>query len=249
MTPTVMTLPRVLGHRGAPRAATENTLGSFRAAMAQGASGVELDVRLCGTGELVVCHDATLARLTGRKVSVTRSSLLALRGYDLGGGERVPTLADVFAALPPTALVNVEIKVDESTPDALACAVVAALAGARVDRGRVLVSSFDPAALCAMRARAPELRRGLLLPEHPLEAADVAARARDALPAAIHPHHAACTAARVARWRALGYEVNVWTVDAPEDVLRVARAGVTAIITNVPAQTAAVLAARAAPPP
>ena len=35
--------PLILGHRGAPKAAPENTLASFAAALAEGADGVELD--------------------------------------------------------------------------------------------------------------------------------------------------------------------------------------------------------------
>jgi glycerophosphoryl diester phosphodiesterase len=59
-------VPLVIAHRGASALAVENTLAAFAAAAAAGADGVELDVRLCATGEVVVFHDADLRRLAGR---------------------------------------------------------------------------------------------------------------------------------------------------------------------------------------
>ncbi|RYE94070.1 MAG: glycerophosphodiester phosphodiesterase, partial [Myxococcales bacterium] len=48
--------PRIYGHRGVRGARPENTLAAFEHAAAEGADGVELDVRVCGSGELVVFH-------------------------------------------------------------------------------------------------------------------------------------------------------------------------------------------------
>ncbi|HEY1418228.1 MAG TPA: glycerophosphodiester phosphodiesterase family protein, partial [Myxococcaceae bacterium] len=56
---------RILGHRGASSDAPENTLTAFQLALDQGADGVELDARLCASGEVVVFHDEWLERLTG----------------------------------------------------------------------------------------------------------------------------------------------------------------------------------------
>ena len=47
----------VLAHRGASRDAPENTPDAFRLADRQGADGVELDVRLHRSGQLLVRHD------------------------------------------------------------------------------------------------------------------------------------------------------------------------------------------------
>jgi glycerophosphoryl diester phosphodiesterase len=232
----------VLGHRGAPFVAPENTLGSFRAALREGADGVELDVRRCGTGELVVCHDATLERLTGARVRIATSSLLALSRYDLGGGERIPTLRAVLDAL-AGAVVNVEVKADDDDPARLASAVVAELAKRRGRGPEVIVSSFAPAVLAALRRWAPWIRRGLLLDPDPRRTASALAAWREVAPHAIHPYFFACTPDRVALWHAQGLKVNAWTVDDPEYVVQVARAGVDAIITNRPADALAALRA------
>src|SRR3954470_13188087 len=56
--------PFVYGHRGVRGEAPENTMAAFEIAANAGAAGFELDVRVCGSGELVVCHDPTLERFT-----------------------------------------------------------------------------------------------------------------------------------------------------------------------------------------
>lgn len=53
----------IIGHRGSPQKITENTLPSFQRAIAQGVDGVELDIRLCKDGHIVVFHDEDLKRL------------------------------------------------------------------------------------------------------------------------------------------------------------------------------------------
>jgi len=55
----------LLAHRGASADAPENTIAAFEEAVRQGADGVELDVQVCSTGEVVVCHDERLTRLAG----------------------------------------------------------------------------------------------------------------------------------------------------------------------------------------
>ncbi|MBU0509187.1 glycerophosphodiester phosphodiesterase [bacterium] len=59
--------PLILGHRGAPHSAPENSLESFRIALAAGADGIELDVQITGDGVLVAHHDGSLP--SGEKLS------------------------------------------------------------------------------------------------------------------------------------------------------------------------------------
>lgn len=56
--------PLIIGHRGAKGHIAENTLPSISKAMALGVDGIEIDVFVCKTGELVVFHDKSLDRLT-----------------------------------------------------------------------------------------------------------------------------------------------------------------------------------------
>lgn len=243
MTPLVPDVRRlrVIGHRGVPVRAAENTLSSFAAALSEGADGIELDVRCCATGELVVCHDATLARVThGAAVRIAGTGSWALRQWTLAGGEHVPRLADVWPILRGHT-VNVEAKPDDGDLEQLVRSIACEVLGVAARGVDVIVSSFEPRVLDRLRAIAPGIRRGLLLSDDPWEAADGAARARNALPQAIHPHHSACTPERVGAWHALGMAVNAWTVDKPDDVRRVAAAGVDSVITNCTRETVALV--------
>ena len=116
------------GHRGTRRGAPENTLARDAAARStQGADGIELDVRLCGSGEVVVMHDPDLHARGGRAaVAAQTRRCRSCARHDLGGGERVPTLdAAMDLVLGAGRLLNVELKPDVPEP-----------AGARARRGR-----------------------------------------------------------------------------------------------------------------
>lgn len=239
--------PLVFAHRGASASETENTLAAFRRAMAEGADGVELDVQRCGSGEVAVFHDDDLQRLAGRVERIDGLSLGALREVRLRGGGEIPTFAEALDACGPAALVNVEIKYAGVAPSgcrALVAGVADAVARAGAS-GRVLVSSFSPAAVWLWGRQRSSVPCGLLFeqprPFHrpwPLRMDRLLPLLR---PAAVHPEDSLCTPETVGRWRRHGYAVNVWTVDAPSRIEALAAMGVSGIITNLPATARAAL--------
>jgi len=244
--PTPPVSPAVLGHRGASAEAPENTLCAFRLAMEQGADGVELDVWRCASGEVVVFHDLDAGRIAGAPLCVPEAPLRALRELDAGAwkgerfrGERIPLLEEVLEAL-PSARLNVELKARGSDHRlAGAVARVVRRAGAAA---RVIASSFDPGLLAAFREAAPEVARGLLVERGPAWSLRAALAVRRLRPQAVHPERGLATAARIGRWRAQGLAVNVWTVDEPAEVLRLASLGVDGLITNAPGEVRRLLA-------
>jgi len=231
----------VWAHRGASARAPENTCAAFALADEQGADGIECDVRLCASGELVVCHDERLDRLCGIPVAVRELPLRELRRLHVlrdrfpGAEATIPTLEEAIAAAGPRMRWNVELKVDRHE-EAEPLARAAARAFARLPlEGRVLVSSFHPLALLTLRTAAPEIPtaylwegRGRLL--------DVwnGIWGRLTSTAALHPEHVAVTEQAVRRWHAAGLVVNAWTVDDPTEILRLRDAGVDGVITNRP---------------
>ena len=234
--------PLVIGHRGASAHALENTISAFRRARADGADGVELDVTTCKTGEVVVFHDDDLTRLAGRPEAIADLPLAAVREVRLTGGETIPLLGEVLEEL-GTRLVNVELK----APRALTAVAtrlapkVARLLARHATGARALVSSFNPIALAELRLVAPRVTTGLLFgaeQKRPLREAWARGLIR---PTALHPERLLVDEPRLARWRAEGYSVNVWTVDEEAEVGRLARLGVDGIITNDPARTRAFL--------
>src|SRR5260370_38113637 len=72
-----------IAHRGAAGLALENTLGGIEKALSYGVDMVEIDVRPCADGTLVVFHDDELKRVTGRPGRVSTSTLADLRSVDL----------------------------------------------------------------------------------------------------------------------------------------------------------------------
>jgi glycerophosphoryl diester phosphodiesterase len=200
----------VIGHRGCPALAPENTIAAFNAA-AERLDWVEVDVRRCGTGELVVFHDQTLTRLTGTTGVVSKTSLADLRALRIDDSdESVPTLAEVFETLPAHVAVNVELK--ESGLAADLAALVTDVPN------EILVSSFDAGALREVQA-ATDLPIAFLFGGHWDDSLHVA----DELDCvAVHPHYDLLSAARVAEAHEAGFEVNTWTVPdgAVVDTLR-----------------------------
>jgi len=233
--------PLLLGHRGAAAEAPENTLAAFRLALAGGADGVELDVWRCQSGEVVVIHDEDAARTCGEPLLVTGAPLERLRALDAGrwkgaafAGERIPLLAEVLEAL-PGAVVNVELKARRGQADrGLAAAVARVVDGARAGP-RVIVSSFEPALLLDLRRAAPHLATGLLFEAGWAWRAWLPAAAALLRPSALHPDRRLCSPGRLARWKAAGRAVNVWTVDDPAEAAALEAGGVAAVISNRPA--------------
>ena len=241
--------PRIIGHRGvraAPgrvdTAAPENTLAAFEQALREGAEGVELDVRVCATGELVVLHDPTLEHLTAGADTRAAIELSArdLARVPLVHGAGVPLLTEVLAFARAHRLpVNVELKRDVPSRAAIVRAA-ASLLGSWDPAHPILVSSFDPFMLASFAWLAPRVRRAVLV--HPEQWRRTALFAEQLLRVdAVHLERTLATPARVARLHAAGKLVNVWTVNDVDEARRLATAGVDGLITDVPAVLRAAL--------
>lgn len=227
----MLSLPKVIGHRGAGAHAPENTLASFAKAADLGCAMVEFDVRLSADGVPIVFHDDRLERCTDGRGPVGRLTLGQLRQLDAGGGQTIPTLAEVLALCGARGLaVNMEIKPDRGTGAATA---QAALAVARqVWRGAPpLVSSFDRDALAAARDGAAEWPRALLVERVPAGWPDLVARFGCC---AVAAHHRALPQAIVAQLNAAGLAVLAYTVNRPGRARTLWKRGVAAVFCDAP---------------
>ncbi len=146
----------VLGHRGYSAKYPENTLLAFKKAIEAGADGIELDVWLTRDGEVVVIHDETVGRTSNGSGRVKEMTLEKLKVLDFGDGERIPTLEEVFEAIPEDTVVNVEIKDIDAVPKA------AEIIG-RNNPDRIIVSSFLIDALREYRKHDSKTRLGILI--------------------------------------------------------------------------------------
>ncbi|MEI7772370.1 MAG: glycerophosphodiester phosphodiesterase family protein [Chloroflexales bacterium] len=232
----------VIAHRGASAYAPENTIAAFALAQRQGADMIELDVQPTADGALVIFHDDTTERWDDRPRPVDRCTLAELQALDIGG-ERVTTLEETLAFARETGIaLNVELKT------AGVGARCAALLRQYDMIEQTVVSSFVQAALSELAAADPAVRRGYLMGTDSYRP-DI--RARELWPflalkavgaVAWHPSHDLPAVMRIIPLvRRAGYAVNVWTVDDPAQMRRLATAGATGIITNRPDVARAVL--------
>ena len=100
----------VTAHRGFGERYPENTVGAVKRA-AEDADAVEIDVRRCGSGELVVIHYDHVEPITDGHGDVDELSISELAALSVdGSNEGVPQLDAALKALPPDTDVNIELK-------------------------------------------------------------------------------------------------------------------------------------------
>lgn len=214
---------RCFAHRGFAGENPENTVVAVERALRAGADGIEVDVRRCASGELVVIHDETVDRVTDQSGRVRDLSLSTLRSLEvLGTGAGVPALADVVATVPPDVVLNVELKETGLAEDLLS--TVAA------SDPSILVSSFEAAALREVAALS-DVPLGLLC----YDPRDEIETARDLGCEAIHPNERFCDERAVERAHEAGLSVNAWTGRSEQTADRLASAGVDGLIVDAPA--------------
>ena len=222
----MLQLPKVIGHRGAPSYAPENTLESFREARKRGAQWVEIDVKLTADSVPIVMHDSSLKRTTGvdRLAAQTAAA-------DLPKG--VPTFEQAIACFQELGLgCNVEIKPCEGREAETAKVTVETL------RRRwpaklppPLLSSFKRASLIAARDVAPEFSRAILLGE--IER-NWLSRAEEVGAVGVNTDGSKLTASRAIEIVKAGYTLSVYTIN-DGDVARVlVGMGVHCVITDAP---------------
>jgi glycerophosphoryl diester phosphodiesterase len=216
-----------MAHRGASRAARENTIEAFLTAVQMGADWIELDVRLMADGGLAVHHDALLP--DGRVVADCTAADLP---------DHVPLLAAALVAC-RGARVNVEIKNSPGEPGYDASYVVVEPTAAALEGGE-LISCFDWDTLMRWRQVAPSVPSAYLT-VGPVDCA-MLDRCVDAGHHALHPWDAVVDRAVIKSAHDRGLRVNVWTVDSPARMAELIEWGIDGICTNVPDVLRALLA-------
>lgn len=234
--------PLIWAHRGASGYAPENTIPAFLLAADMGADGVELDVQFTRDGAVVVCHDETVDRTSNGAGYVKDLDLAELKALNFDNGNKayegvqIPTLDEVLDALSPTGLtVNIELKTGVFFYAGIEEAVLAIVKEHHFT-DRVIYSSFNHYSVRKVRALCPTAKTGFLYADGPIDMPSYGARyGADAL-------HPACYNLKypgfMGECRKRGLDVNVWTVNAENELLACRDCGVHAVITNYPKKAA-----------
>ena len=243
--------PLVIGHRGFSRRAPENTLASFRLALAAKADLVELDYHPSKDGVPIVLHDHTLDRTTdatnrwrGTKISVGDYPAAALAELDAGrwfgasfAGTKLPTLEEALDVIQPTGVTLIERKSGSAEP-------LIAMLERRHEIEAVVVQSFDWNFIRSCHARNPKLTLGALGPPGEYQGRKLTDAEKF-----LNPEFLATikqTGAELVVWNAsvnadavaLAHQnhqlVWVYTIDDPAKAIALVELGVDGIITNDP---------------
>lgn len=222
----------VMAHRGASGQAPENTLAAFRLAGEQGADFVELDVQESSDGVVLVGHDADLMKVARSPLKIWQSTADALRAIDIGSyfapsfaDQRVPTLAEALETSRGKSKVNIELK-DYGHDVQLEARVIGVVEAAGM-QDQVVTMSLSHKMVREMERLRPDWTSGLLLAKAIGDASKLEADFL-AVPASV------ATRRFIRLAHAAGKPVYAWTVNDPQQMVRLIGYGVDGLITNYP---------------
>lgn len=236
--------PYIFAHRGYSSIAPENTLSAFEETVSRNIPGIELDIHLCRTGELVVTHDDNLKRVTGFDGLVEDLDYNDIKDLDAGGwkaekfsGENIPLLQDVFDLIGTKAYFDIEIKCRKTSKTGIEEKLSNLISEYKLEE-RCIVSSFNPMPLKYFKQTAPQIPTAIIYcsdSEVPWYLRNGQGRwigGTDIL----KPEHVKISRGFQFSNKLTGNRpVLPWTVDEPAEAARLIKAGVCGIISNDPA--------------
>ena len=166
-----LSLPKVIGHRGAKAYAPENTIESIETAASLGVSWVELDVKLTRDSVAIIFHDEELDRTTNGSGRVADMLYADIQNLEAGSwfgdsfaGIKIPTLEEAVSVILKHDLgFNLEIKPCPGREKETAEIVMDQISQYWDDPSKLLISSFQHVSLEAAMDLAPDFPRGLLI--------------------------------------------------------------------------------------
>jgi glycerophosphoryl diester phosphodiesterase len=223
----------VIAHRGASRAAPENTLSAMKRAIEFGADYAECDVSQTKDGEIVLFHDEEMERTTGKEGMIWDYTLSELKELEVGSwfkeefkGEPIPTLREVVQLVKGRIKLNIEVKGSAKDPES-AQKVVDIIRSEGIEK-QCMVTSFEKSVILKVKEIAPDLITGFIFDEE--------------YPADIFEgnwEYVCCKRtivdkAFVKEAHQKGKKIFIWTVNHPAEMKKFVSLGVDGIITDVP---------------
>lgn len=235
--------PLLFGHRGCSKAYPENTLAAFQGILQNNIPGVELDIHMCKSGELVVIHDFNTVRTTGVDALVEDLDYEEVKNLDAGSlfspefkGEQIPSLEEVFELMHDNVYYDIEIKHHRKKYGVMEKKTIELIKKFGLEE-RVIVSSFNPFAVKGIKKYAPNLPTGVIYAIHP-KVPFIFQRGGGkyiAKPDFLKPDKAQVTR-KMVRTQKLkkNYGIIAWVEDDPEAAEKLLTLGVDGIVSNQP---------------
>jgi len=231
-----------IAHRGASAYEPENTLRAFDRAIEMGATMLELDVHLSQDGHPVVIHDADLSRVAKNGGRILDMTLEQIKVFDVGQGERVPTLSEVIELVRGRAELYIELK-GQRTP-----ATVVRTLQATGFANQAIVGSFFLWLPQRVKFLAPTIRTSVLIGQDNRQV-DFVEWALAVQADYVHPcwEHASPTPHRlltpelISDIRQRGLGIVLWHEERPSELRELVKLDVDGICTNTPDVLAAIL--------
>lgn len=240
---------KVIAHRGASGTHVENTLVAFEQAIIEGCDGIELDVQLHPSGELVLSHDAYVM-FNGQVKPLNALSLTEVASITFHDGSKLTTLDAALIKIAGRCDVNIEIKsaslYSEQHPKGqveqvlLAIdAIVRKLVAQEIYSWQQLsISSFNHHVLQKARNLIPEINLGALSASCPV---NYATFAKELSATSVNLAIDCINQDMIDHAHSQGLFVWVYTVNTPEDIKWCMSLGVDGIFTDFPKQSRQVI--------
>ncbi len=213
----------VIGHRGAPYEAPENTLSSYEKALARKLNSVECDVHLSKDNELIVIHDPTLDRTVNTSGFVKDYTLAELRCFDVKGGGKISTLQEIYEVVKEKAVLCIELKVQGLEQKILDFAKQN-----NAEDNLVLISFFHQM-LKNIKSANPKLTTGVLFAYEPIYSSELGKSAQADY---ILPEKDFCTESMIKEAHFNNLKVFPWVIDDKSEAELLLSYGVDGIVTN-----------------
>ncbi|MBC1638234.1 glycerophosphodiester phosphodiesterase [Listeria welshimeri] len=228
-------MTEIYAHRGSSGTEPENTIPAMKKAILSGADGIELDIHVLKSGELIVMHDERVDRTTNGTgflkdytLSEVKKLVVAKRFFRK---VRVPTLEEVFNLIRTSGVIlNIELKTDIFTYDGIEKKVTDL--AKKYPEVQVMYSSFNEDTL--IRLREIDNKAKLALITHKNLDAVLPLHTKINLEA-VHPPIKAEKDPVVSNIPA-----RYWTVNKEEDIEHFFSAKATGIITDFPERAVAI---------
>ncbi|NQT59623.1 MAG: glycerophosphodiester phosphodiesterase [Bacteroidetes bacterium] len=219
-----------IGHRGAAGWEPQNTWLSFERAVSIACDIIETDIRICGTGEAVLIHDAKIKDSSGKSYTVGELSLAELRKIDLGKNQKIMTLENLLSKIQSGTRLNLELK---SIGSAMLVARILrkAISETGWDYKDFMITSFIHPELIILKNELPEISVGALIKSIMV---DPCSYLDDLGISLIVTSLEFITKNLVDEMHTSGKQVYIYTVDDPDDIQSMFDMQVDGIISNYP---------------